>query len=240
MPEDKNKEWINDYVDFHCHPAMKPFGKSYNYSPKYINHPYRSRRNSIWKYNPPSLGDKLINYLTGITKFSQSNFTSIVSGGVNVIVASLYPIEKWFFVNKIDNEFIRDIAANFATGIGKKRVDAVQKMTNYFQDLEREYRFYRQLDGKVIRLPEGKFRYRLVNSFQDIETIRNADPEDITTVCVILSIEGMHVLNSNINAAPDESQFLANLSVIKNWDHVPLFVTVAHHFWNHLGGYRTT
>lgn len=237
MPEAKHKEWINDYVDFHCHPAMKPFGKSYNYSPKYINHPYRSRRNSIWKYDPPSLGDKLINYLTGITKFSQSNFTSIVSGGVNVICASLYPIEKWFFINKIDNEFIKDVAANFATGIGKKRIDAIQKISNYFQDLEREYAFYRQLDGKVIRLPEGKFRYRLVNSFSEIKTIKNADPEDITTVCVIISIEGMHVLNSNIKADPDESDFLSNVSKIKNWNHSPFFVSMAHHFWNHLCGH---
>ena len=238
MPETDRKEWIDDYVDLHCHPAMKPFGKSYNYKPKFINHPYKSRRNSIWKYDPPSLGDKLVNYLTGITKFSQSNFTSISKGGLNVVCASLYPIEKWFFVNKIDNEFIRDIAANFATGIGKKRVDAIQRITNYFQDVEREYKFYRKLDGKVIRLPEGKFRYRLVSNYQDIETIKNADPDDITTICVVMTIEGLHVLNNDIRKPPNAASFMANLNTIKNWDHPPFFVTIAHHFWNHLCGHE--
>lgn len=238
MPETDQKNWTDDYVDLHCHPAMKPFGKSYNYRPKFINHPYKNRRNSIWKYDPPSLGDKLLNYLTGITKFSQSNFTSISKGGLNVVCASLYPIEKWFFVNKISNEFIRDIAANFATGIGKKRVDAIQKITNYYKDLEKEYKFYRGLDGKTIRLPEGKFRYRLVSSYDDIVRIKSADPDHITTICVVMSIEGLHVLNEDIRKAPDPSKFIKNLTSIKNWTHAPFFVGITHHFWNHLCGHE--
>ncbi len=227
----------NNYIDFHCHSAMKPFGKSYNYKTIGRNNPHRNRSSSIWKYNPPSLADKLINYIINLTKFSQANFTSLAKGGVNIICVSLYPIEKWFFVNKIKNEFIRDIAANFATGVGKKRIDAIQAINNYFKDLEMEYDFYKQLDGKIIQLPEGKFRYKLVKSYNEIKAFRAQDQDKIATICVILSIEGMHVLNQSINKTPDEATFMANLQKIKNWEHPPFFVAVSHHFWNHLCGH---
>lgn len=227
----------NNYVDLHCHTAMKPFGKSFNYKKVGVNHPKKNRTSSIWRYNPPTLADKLLNYVLHLTKFSQANFTSLAKGGVSVVCVSLYPIEKWFFENKINNEFIKDIASNFATGVGKKRVDAVQDMTNYFKDLEMEYNFYKQLDGKVYTFPEGKFRYKLVNSFKEIEDIKVNDKDKINTICVVLSIEGLHVLNQNINKQPKETEFLNNLKKIKSWETPPLFVAVAHHFWNHLCGH---
>ena len=224
----------NNYIDFHCHSALKPFGKSYNYAIIGKNNPDRSRTNSIWRYNPPSLVDK---YIIHLTKFSQANFSSMAKGGVSIVCISLYPIEKWFFVNKIKNEFIKDIASNFATGVGKKRVDAVQAMNDYFKDLEMEYDFYRQLDGKVIKLPEGKFRYKLVKSYDDIEIVKAEKEKNVTTICVVLSIEGMHVLNQSIDKVPKEIDFMANVQKIKNWDNPPFFVSIAHHFWNHLCGH---
>lgn len=228
----------NNYVDLHCHSAMKPYGKSFNRDIIGKNNPNRARTNSIWRYNPPSLLDKLINYLLHLTKFSQANFTSLAKGGVSIVFVSLYPIEKWFFLNKINNEFIKDIASNFATGVGKKRVDAVQKMKSYFKDLEMEYDFYQQLDGLVKHFPEGKFRYKIVKNYNEIEAIKSTEQDDgITTICVVLSIEGMHVLNQDIDKAPKEADFLANLQKIKNWNIPPFFVGIAHHFWNHLCGH---
>ena len=228
----------NNYFDLHCHSAMKPYGKSYNYKVIGKNNPNRGRSSSIWKRNRPTLADKLLNYLLHLTKFSQANFTSLAKGGVNIVCVSLYPIEKWFFENKVKNEFIKDIASNFATGVGKKRVDAVQAMTNYFKDLEMEYDFYKQLDGRVVKLPEGKYRYKVVNSYKEIQAIKTAeDKSGINTICVVLSIEGLHVLNKNIGKAPKEKDFMANLHKIKNWDTPPFFVAVAHHFWNHLCGH---
>ena len=228
----------NNYVDFHCHSAMKPFGKSFNYSVVGRNNPNRARSNSIWKYNPPTLLDKLINYIIHLTKFSQANFTSLSKGGVSIVCVSLYPIEKQFFVNKINNEFIKDIASNFATGVGKKRVDAVQAMTNYFKDLEMEYDFYKQLDGVEERFHKQKYRYKIVSSYDEIEAIKASDKKgNRHTICVVLSIEGLHVLNQNIKKKPNEKQFMANLQKIKDWETPPFFVSVAHHFWNHLCGH---
>ncbi len=228
----------NNYIDLHCHSAMKPYGKSYNYKTIGQNNPNRARSNSIWRYNPPTLIDKLINYIINLTKFSQANFTSLAKGGVSIICVSLYPIEKWFFENKVNNEFIKDIASNFATGVGKKRVDAVQAMTNYFKDLEMEYDFYKQLDGQVIKLPEGKYKYKIVNNYKEIQVIQKEEEKgNINTICVVLSIEGLHVLDQNIGNPPKEKDFMGNLQKIKNWDTPPFFVAVAHHFWNHLCGH---
>jgi len=233
---DKNTS-RNDYVDFHCHSAMKPFGKSFNYKRVGKNNPNRARSSSIWKYNPPSLVDKLVNYVIHLTKFSQANFTSLAKGGVHIVCVSLYPIEKGFFRNKIKSEFIKDIASNFATGVGKKRVDTIQSLNNYFKDLEQEYDFYKQLDGEVVKLPEGKFRYKLVSSYSEIKIAKESTKDNIETICVLLSIEGMHVLHSNIELAPNKSQLLANLIKLKSWNHPPFFVAIAHHFWNHFCGH---
>lgn len=227
----------NSYVDFHVHSAMKPYGRSFNYSPKYKNHKHRSAKNSIWYYDPPSIADKLLNYIINLTKFSQANFTSLAKGGVRVVCASLYPLEKGFFVNKIKNELLRDISANFATGLSKARIDAVQGMRNYFNDLEREYKFYKQLDRKVIDLPDGKYRYMMVNSYANIEAVARADNKYLTSICVIMSIEGMHVLNSRIGKPPKTGEYMRNLRIIKKWDNPPFFVAMAHHFWNHLCGH---
>lgn len=230
----------NNYVDFHCHPAMKPYGKSFNYKKIGVNHTNRSRSSSVWRYDPPSLADKLLNYIINLTKFSQANFTALSKGGVSVICASLYPIEKYFFENKLESEFLKDILANFATGVGKKRVDDVQGMTNYFMDLEREYDFYMQLNNVGFTLPEGRFKYRLVRNYADIVAVMETSKKEttkITTICVVMSIEGLHVLNSNINKPPNEQDFLKNLQTIKKWDAAPFFVTVAHHFWNHICGH---
>lgn len=230
----------NNYVDFHCHSAIKPYGKSFNYKKTGVNNSNRGRSSSIWRYDPPSLGDKLLNYVINLTKFSQANFTSLSKGGVAVVCESLYPIEKYFFENKIKSELIKDITANFATGLGRNRVDMVQEMTNYFEDLEREYDFYKQLNNVIVGLPEGRFRYRIVRSYAEIDAVMEIAKKErnkITTICVIMSIEGLHVLNDSIDQPPNETSFLKNLQAIKNWEAPPFFVTVAHHFWNHICGH---
>jgi len=231
---------FNDqYIDFHCHPSLKPFGKSFNYTPSGVHISHRNSKRSIWHYDPPSIIDKLLNYLTGLTKFSQANFASLVKGGVGIVCVSLYPLEKWFVRNKMNNELLLDLASNFALGVGDKRIDYIQGITDYFKDVQAQYDFYMQLDGKIIQLPEGKFRYKLVNSFTEIENIKNQNNSGgkVHTICVILSIEGLHVLNTGLRQPFSEVEVLTNLEKIKNWQFRPLFITIAHHFWNQLCGH---
>lgn len=229
----------DEYIDFHCHPSLKPFGKSFNYKPKGIHISHRNSKRSIWHYDPPSIFDKLLNYATGLTKFSQSNFTSLVKGGVGIVVVSLYPLEKWFVRNKMSNELLLDLAANFALGIGDKRIDYIQGITDYFKDVEDQYDFYKQLDGKIVNLPEGKFRYKMVSNYSEIEAIKNhnASGSKVHTICVIVSIEGLHVLNTGLKRPYSEAEVMGNLEKIRNWEFRPFFVTIAHHFWNQLCGH---
>ncbi|MGB5359026.1 MAG: membrane dipeptidase, partial [Eudoraea sp.] len=138
-----------------------------------------------------------------------------------------------------NNELLLDLAANFALGIGDKRIDYIQGINDYFKDVEAQYDFYMQLDGKIVQLPEGKFRYKLVKSFTEIEQIKNQNSaeEKVHTICVILSIEGLHVLNTGLRRPFSEVEVLTNLEKIKNWEFRPFFVTIAHHFWNQLCGH---
>ncbi|WP_297692011.1 membrane dipeptidase [uncultured Eudoraea sp.] len=229
----------DDYIDFHCHPSLKPFGKSFNYNPTGVHVSHRNSKRSIWHYDPPSISDKLLNYLTGLTKFSQANFTSLVKGGVGIVCVSLYPLEKWFVRNKMNNELLLDLASNFALGIGHKRINYIQGITDYFKDVEAQYDYYMQLDGKIVHLPEGKFRYKLVKNFHEIQNIKdeNTSGGKVHTICVIISIEGLHVLNTGLRKPYSEVEVLTNLDKIKNWEFRPFFITIAHHFWNQLCGH---
>ncbi len=228
----------NDYIDLHCHPALKPFGRSFNSTPVGMNSSDRRRKRSIWYYDPPSVFDKLLNYFSGLTKFSQANFTALTLGGVRTVCVSLYPLEKWFVRNKLTNELILDLASNFALGIGDRRIDHIQGIQDYFKDLLLQYDFYRQLDGKVVVIGKQKYRYKLVKNAKEIEAIRATDGDSkIQTIAVIITIEGLHVLNTGLGSEPDKSNVLQNLRAIKDWEHKPFFVTIAHHFWNHLCGH---
>jgi hypothetical protein len=79
----------------HCHPALKTYGRSIKHGRE--NKKNNNSRRSIWQYDPPTLKDKIFNYLGTLTKFSQSNFTALVKGDAKIISACLYPIEKGFF-----------------------------------------------------------------------------------------------------------------------------------------------
>ena len=128
------------FIDLHIHPGMKPFGRSFDRKPG-ENNPNKNGKDSLWYYDPPTLTDKAINIATSLTKFRQSDFTSLARGGAEIVFVSLCGLEKGFVMTKMGTKLPGDIVANFVTGLGKKRIDHVQKMTDYFTDLELEYNF---------------------------------------------------------------------------------------------------
>jgi len=229
------------FIDLHCHPALKPFGKSFKYKPVGRQREDSKHITSLWYYDPPSLGDKLLNYATKLTKFRQSNFTSLAKGRVNITCISLYPLEKWFVRNKMKPELLLDIGANFALGVSDKRIDFIQGIKDYFEDLEREYNFYREIDGKLIKLKKGQYRYKLVRHIGDIETYESMDEiQGVKTIFVIITIEGLHVLNTGLRLPHDPVEVKQNLEKIRNWEYRPFFITIAHHFWNHICGHAAS
>ena len=229
----------SQFIDLHIHPAMKPLGKSFNRQTG-INSQKRNRKNSIWNYDPPTLIDKAANIATSLTKFRQSDFTSLMRGGAEIVFVSLCGLEKGFVMNKLGTSLPGDLLGNLVTGLGKKRIDHIQKMNDYFTDLEREYEFYRQLDGHKIKVDNQWHRYKIVSSFNEISL--NTEP-GVNTIFVILTIEGTHVFNTGLKMmgrVVDPAEVLANVERVKQWDKRLFFIGSTHHFNNEMVGHSAS
>jgi len=221
------------YIDMHCHPALKPFGKSYSEGD--VNSKNVKDANCIWFYDRPTVWDKFVNISGSLTRFSQSNFTALARGNVRIISASLAPIEKGFFSTRLGEGKLIDKICNLVTGVGKEKVNFIQNNKNYFHELKKEYDFYEQLDGEVFSIDGKKWQYKLCSSFNDIQ--ENLNKEDISTVSVVLSIEGCHVFIIDSNRRVEELEVIANIRWLKGKRYRPLFVSLSHHFYNDICGH---
>lgn len=232
----------NFIVDLHCHPAMKPYGRSFkDTSSTGTNSSNPSDVTSIWHYDQPSLKDKLLNYVTGLTKFRQADLSSALYGSVKVMTASLYPLEKGFVTNRLGSGQLSDATLNLATGLGDERVDFLQKMPDYFTDLQNEYSFYLQLHDTTVMVDGKPVRYKLVRNYVQLEEVLQTADDAIPTVAIILSIEGAHVFNCGLSPEQkpaDRAEILKNIDHMKKqWEFPPFFITFAHHFYNELCGH---
>lgn len=220
------------YVDLHCHPILKPFGQSFD---KNINSKDYQTKNSIWHQNSPGIKTKFLNITSTLTKFTQSDLKTLVEGKVLVISAALSPIEKGFFISRYGSGKAVNLVSNLISGIGKNKVNFIQSNTNYFHELINEYDFFKQLDGKIIKIEKENYQYIIANTYNEIEN--NLKNKQVNTVSVVLSIEGAHVFNVNNNQPINKSEILNNVLAVKNWDHRVLFISLAHHFYNEISGH---
>ena len=227
------------YIDLHCHPAMKPLGKSFKKKEtRYQNSPDPGQKNSIWYRDKPGSFDKKLNRAITITKFTQSDFTTLAKGKVKVVCASLYPMEKGFVNTRIGDGLFPDMLIGFVVGLTKKRIDYIDDMPDYFSDLVLERDFYKQLHDKEITLDEGKFKYRIVKNFDELKASVEITNENV--INVFFSIEGGHVFNCGLESKKNtaiKENVLKNVNEVKSWDSRPLFITLAHHFYNELCGH---
>ncbi len=228
------------YIDMHCHPALKPYGRSFKESKtKKRNSPNRNRVNSIYHRQGLNPVKKKLNNLFTLTKFTQSDFTSVHNSKFKILVVSLYPMEKNMILDKDGVKFTGRLFRNLATGIGLKRIRYLQKMPDYFVDLLDEYRFYEELDGKQITFRKQKIRYKLVSSYDEIDTWVD---DGVPTIFIIMSIEGCHVFNCGLQLAgkpkANKTEVLNNIQKVKQWSFPPFFVGLAHHFYNELCGHE--
>lgn len=224
-------------VDLHCHPSLKPYGHSFSSRERGRNSTNRRHKKSIWFYDPPNIFERALHSLAGLVKFTQSDCTTLAYGQTRLICASLYPIERPFFTNKLGTKLVGDLIDNLVAGVGAERVDFIQSINDYFSDLCNEYKYYKQLDGKMVNTDAGKFKYKLVASYAHIHQYQAKYPDDNRVIFITMTIEGLHVLDSDIKGKPDEKSFLKNVETIKKWEHPPFFVTFAHHFYNKLCGH---
>jgi len=219
------------FIDIHCHPALKPFARSY---PSNKNSKKPKKRKSIWHQIKPNNLTEIINEYATTTHFTQSDFTTLLEGKVRVIFASLSPLEKGFFISKLGTGPITDLLTQWATGIGFRKINFIQDHKNYYSELELEMDFYKQLHNKEINVDGEKKKYRIVRNYSEI--MQNlAESEDI--ISVVICIEGGHVFNEDCTVEPTEDKILENLEAVLAWKYKPLFISPAHHFWNHICGH---
>lgn len=215
------------YADIHCHPNLKTYGHSFD---ERIN-----PKHDMWFRKPPSPVTRIIHRLTGITKFSQANFSSMSMGKARIISLSLYPFEKGFFINPNVTPPLAAFLADWGIEIGYHRIRHLQKHTNYFQDLLQEYDFV--LNSRQHHIIRGEaFHWQLTANWQEVETVLAME----NTIAVIITIEGAHVFNCGLGdfeVEPDEKEILGNIQKVKQWQYAPLFIGLAHNFNNDLCGH---
>jgi microsomal dipeptidase-like Zn-dependent dipeptidase len=228
------------FADIHCHPTLKPYGQSFNELEHSEN---RKSKANIWQYDPPTIKDKLLQFAGGLTRFRQSNFTALGYGNVGLISASLYPLEQGFMLNKLPNGNFGDLLKNFITGVSKNRIDYVQSKHNYFDDLQNEYKFLLALSNKEYNIDGQRYKYVVAKNKLDIEKyLDESNPEttSVFTIVIVISIEGAHAFGTGINykvSTANDAAIIKNINSVKNWEHRPLFIGLAHHFYNHICGH---
>lgn len=229
------------YVDIHCHPSLKPFSKSFKYDPTKRNALDLNRKNSIWHYSPPTVFEKFINRLATLTKFTQTDMSALAKSNTKVIVVSLYPFEKHFLSKKVLGwKGLTDMLVNFVASVSQKRIDFVRNHKDYFEDLNAEYDFYKQLHNQVQTIDGITYTYNLISNFSQIQTNKQRETSNKKIINVIVTIEGGHAFNTGLELATDTadpSEVLNNIETVKAWEHRPLFITFAHHFYNELCGH---
>lgn len=229
------------YIDFHCHPSLKPYGRSFKYSPQKQNTINAADKNSIWHRKYPSIIQRRLNQVLTITKFTQTDLSSLANIKSEVIVTALYPFEKHFIIPKVlGSKTLAHWLINFATGISKERINYVLQHNSYFKDLQDEYNFYLQQHNQGIKKGDTYFTYKLVKNYQAIEANLAKNSATRKIINVIPSIEGGHALETGLNKNKDtanETTVLKNIQTVKNWEFPPFFITLAHHYYNELCGH---
>lgn len=214
-------------ADLHCHPNLKTFGHSFSKK--------NTQKSNIWNYNPPTNFSKLINVITGITKFSQADFTTMSKGNLKIAFVSLYPFEKGFFINNYFKNSMTAWLANMITSIGLQRIRFIQKHLDYFEDLVNEYNFLKN-SCKDYKINNVNYSWGFASSWDELSESTCTNNK----INVVLTIEGAHVLNSGLRVfgyKTQENEILNNIKKIKDWEHPPFFITFAHNFNNELCGH---
>lgn len=216
-------------IDLHFHSTLKPYGQSFypNENPTDA-----SSEACIWRSDPPTAEDDAIENIIGIPPYRQSDFTSLMKGGVNVAVVSLYPIETGF-VNPTVLSSLARYSVDLITLFGRKRVDYIKSPAfNYFQDLNNEYKYLLLLDKKIPT--NGTSRYNVVGNGAELT---QALPGE--SLNIIVSIEGAHAFcnGHDVKNPTNWNTLDTNIKQVKAWKYPPFFITLNHHFNNGLASH---
>lgn len=234
------------FVDLHCHPSIKAYARSYRTNPgKQSTKP--SHPSSLWHTDSPSLFDKVKNYVASLTNFIQSDATSLLRGRVAVVCLSFYPQEKNLFVNKAGTGLLSDMLTMLASEFGQERIDAIQKLKSYWEDIKTETAFLLQQENTKVIVDGKEVTYVVARSYDDIEMYSRTAELGDTIIVFVPTIEGGHIFdqvmdgtvpfNTHPKGVADNKvdmlyQRVKELREGVNGYLRPAFLTFAHHFWN--------
>lgn len=239
------------FVDIHCHSSMKPFARSFKKNPGLQSRNPR-HAHSMWFHDGPTFFDKVKNYIATLTNFVQSDATSLKRGRVAIVCLSFYPQEKDFFDNKLGTGLASDLLGKLATEFGQERIDYIQSIESYWEDIKLEMRFVKQESGNSISIDGQQMKYLITNAYAEIELLERQEKLVQDTIVFIPTIEGTHVFDQVLDSDepadkhPDGVSEKAQKKMLQRIRDLrmendglirPVFITLAHHFWNGLCGH---
>lgn len=222
-------------ADLHCHPTLKPVG--HLITDMHAGNP--AHKSSLWYHEKVTGWDKLVDVVAGVAIYSQADLVSAINGGVKVLHVSLYPPEVSFFNNKLPLRKTGDVIENFVTGFSQPRVSEIQSPGyDYFNDLTAQYNLLRYLDATPVNIQGQPWKYILARNSDDLRPILDGTLPN--TIGIVINIEGGHALGCGrdpIRFPCKPETIISNAKAVKNWEHTPFYITLAHHFYNELLGH---
>lgn len=232
------------FADVHCHTLLK-----------YV-------QNDIVDLWEPIGKPNFLAHLTGLLRFTASDFKNLAQGEVQLVCVALTPPEQktLFFTGMIPKPIL-DKFSSFLSRIPPDRIKHYQSPNyDHYQLLEKERALYiggQNISGKVKLASTGKkttCRYKVVKNYSEIENILNANNSNNNdrTIAVVFTIESMHALGTGhvefggpnpFNVSED--MLLKRIDAVKGigspevnaWEHSPVWVTMAHAFNNEICGH---
>ncbi len=224
------------YVDMHCHPSLKPY--SFYISDRNNTWDCRNVSKSLWYDDPPEHFDIEINKRGGLTKFTQSDFRTLVKGDVRIISACLSPIERDLF---LPQGFLRKLKfgrrlLRFGLELNEEYIRQVRASNrNYFEELKDEHEYFLN-EERIQNNRVFPTQFELISHYDDIEP--NLECIDTDRIYVFFSIEGCHVFNNGgLENQFDPNVVEKHIREVKSWPHPPLYISIAHHIYNDLCGH---
>jgi len=218
-----------EFADLHCHPTLKTYGRTFDKGSS------SKGKSDIWHQKKPTFHALFLQRLTGITRFSQADFSSMLSSRVRFAFVSLYPFEKGFFFTPWLPDHISARLAAWVTSIGFHRVTYLQRHKNYFEDLMGELRFLEE-SPRNCYLNGTKYSWSFLKPGQKTSCIEKRPNH----LYVIPTIEGAHILNTGLREygrKASQGEVLDNIRQLKKLENAPFFITLAHNFNNDLCGH---
>ncbi len=237
------------FADTHVHPIMK-----------YVH----QDRANLWKSfgRTFTLASMIGGEISGIPKFSQSDFRRLAKGNFQIVFCALHPPEQKIMFTPVGGVLgnVVDNVAGQVISIPDTKIKVYRKPEyDHFHLLNYEYHklINGQNQSRNVRIngKQKKCSYKVVRTKAALNAVLNKNKNDSSqhTIAVIPSIEGLHSLGcghvkfgGNLNPFNvDQVDFLNRLDHIKGndtalgqgWAFPPIVANITHAFSNGLCGH---